>query len=168
MEQGEKLGQKLRAVKYLECSAVTQKGLKNVFDEAILATLEPPEIPPKRCTLFLLCKYIHYVMLKIQYLIRQKTKIFTMLGEVGMANESTKPHKQACGWLNTMNEQDCKTCRAHLPNYACISHANLVHSLCRTICALVCMIFVDLLAIPTSPDIDNTGRCYRWPGHYSV
>ena len=42
-EEGEKLARELRAVKYVECSAFTQKGLKNVFDEAILAALEPPE-----------------------------------------------------------------------------------------------------------------------------
>ena len=46
-EVGEKLARELRAVKFVECSALTQKGLKNVFDEAILAALEPPE-PPKR------------------------------------------------------------------------------------------------------------------------
>ena len=47
-EMGEKLAKELRAVKFVECSALTQKGIKNVFDEAILAELEPPEPTKKR------------------------------------------------------------------------------------------------------------------------
>ncbi|EHB09795.1 Cell division control protein 42-like protein [Heterocephalus glaber] len=49
-ETAEKLARDLKADKYVECSALTQKGLKNVFDEAILAALEPPE--PKKSRRF--------------------------------------------------------------------------------------------------------------------
>lgn len=47
------MAKEINAVKYLECSALTQKGLKTVFDEAIRAVLCPVIIkgPKRRCTL---------------------------------------------------------------------------------------------------------------------
>ncbi|RMZ81102.1 hypothetical protein DV738_g2531, partial [Chaetothyriales sp. CBS 135597] len=40
-EDGERMAKELGAVKYVECSALTQYKLKDVFDEAIVAALEP-------------------------------------------------------------------------------------------------------------------------------
>lgn len=48
--QGLALVRDVSALKYLECSAKTQKGVKNVFDEAIRAVIQPrmEKKPPKR------------------------------------------------------------------------------------------------------------------------
>ena len=51
-EQGEKMAKDCKAAKYLECSALTQQGLKDCFDEAIMAALLPPVQEKKsKCSL---------------------------------------------------------------------------------------------------------------------
>lgn len=49
--QGLAMAKEIGAVKYLECSALNQRGLKNVFDEAIRAVLCPQQKakPRRRC-----------------------------------------------------------------------------------------------------------------------
>lgn len=54
-QQGEQLAKEIKAVRYMECSALTQKGLKVVFDEAIQLVLFKDKAKPakssKKCVL---------------------------------------------------------------------------------------------------------------------
>ena len=52
--QGEALASELKAVKYMECSAKTQEGLKAVFDEAVRTAMKirnRPNSKPSSCVL---------------------------------------------------------------------------------------------------------------------
>ena len=56
-EDGARLAKRVNADCYVECSALTQGGLKDVFDEAMLAVLEPkikrkdPRRRRRKCTI---------------------------------------------------------------------------------------------------------------------
>ena len=41
-EQGRKLAKSIKARAYIECSALTQRGVKEVFDQAMIAHLTKP------------------------------------------------------------------------------------------------------------------------------
>uniref|UniRef100_A0A915I7J7 Uncharacterized protein n=1 Tax=Romanomermis culicivorax TaxID=13658 RepID=A0A915I7J7_ROMCU len=45
--QGVKMAQKIKAVRYLECSALTQQNLHQVFEEAVRAVLKPHPVKQK-------------------------------------------------------------------------------------------------------------------------
>ena len=52
--QGNAQAKDIGAIEYLECSALEQKGLKDVFDQAIRTVLDPPTQKKKKsgpCTL---------------------------------------------------------------------------------------------------------------------
>uniref|UniRef100_A0A3P9AWI8 Uncharacterized protein n=1 Tax=Maylandia zebra TaxID=106582 RepID=A0A3P9AWI8_9CICH len=48
-KDGEEVARHLKAVKYMECSALTQIGVQDVFEEAVLAALGKSSSKPKKC-----------------------------------------------------------------------------------------------------------------------
>ena len=46
--EGLQMMKDISAVRYVECSSLTQKGLKEVFDEAIRAVMIPRKLPKRR------------------------------------------------------------------------------------------------------------------------
>ena len=51
--QGYKLAKKMKAAKYIECSAKTREGISTLLDETVKAALDPPPPSPK-----FLCKIL--------------------------------------------------------------------------------------------------------------
>jgi len=52
IEAAQRMAKEIGAVNFLECSALTQEGLKQVFDDAIRAAMSKPTIKPgKKCNL---------------------------------------------------------------------------------------------------------------------
>ena len=49
-EEGCRVAKQLKACKYVECSALNQQGLKDVFDEAIVTVLNKPKKPKRIST----------------------------------------------------------------------------------------------------------------------
>jgi Ras-related C3 botulinum toxin substrate 1 len=47
-EEALQVSKEIKAVKYLECSALTQRNLKAVFDEAIRAVLSPRPVQKQK------------------------------------------------------------------------------------------------------------------------
>ena len=47
-EEGERLARRLGGYGYVECSSLTREGLKDVFDEAMLAVLDPRNDKPDK------------------------------------------------------------------------------------------------------------------------
>lgn len=48
MEQGKQKARQIKALKYMECSALTRRGVKEIFDEALTSVVIRPPPPPSK------------------------------------------------------------------------------------------------------------------------
>ena len=78
-QQGSQMAKEIGCVKYLECSALTQKGLKNVFDDAIRAVLAPAPKPTKKKGCLLLVRrsfnFLFCFLVSVSFLSRFSKRI---------------------------------------------------------------------------------------------
>ncbi|CBX97435.1 hypothetical protein LEMA_P105660.1 [Plenodomus lingam JN3] len=99
-EDGERMARELGAVKYVECSALTQYKLKDVFDEAIVAALEPPATKKegerkkgKKCCIF------HSISSCTLFILHSAFILFPVLAALPLGTHTYK--------LETVNGESC-------------------------------------------------------------
>ena len=56
--QGQEMRREIGAIKYLECSSLTQKGVNEIFEEAARAGIQPPQKVKKKRTKSKTCKCV--------------------------------------------------------------------------------------------------------------
>lgn len=57
--EAKKLAKQINAFTYVECSALSQKGLENVFNETVHATFSKPNDNKKKSTMSRICSLLH-------------------------------------------------------------------------------------------------------------
>ncbi|KAG8824656.1 Rho GTPase protein rac1 [Serendipita sp. 399] len=113
-QQGVSMHKEIGATKFLECSALTQKGLKNVFDEAIRAVLYPTAKPKdkkkdKGPPLPLRLAPTNYPQRHIQRLL--------MASAVPLRNTQPPNHASSSSSATTSSQQPARAALYPLPNH---------------------------------------------------
>ena len=58
-DEAKKLAKQINAFTYIECSALSQKGLEKVFNETVHATFSKPNYDKKKSTISRICSLLH-------------------------------------------------------------------------------------------------------------